>query len=437
MNATVNQVLKNTTRIVNSQKRLAKARGEDFNVFSVLNMERKENRTHSAFIKALLDPKGKHYQGEKFLKLFLEVIKVGNNHFVTSNKSLNSFETRDAKIILEKYIGRKKINKRESNHSKFENPKQQGGRIDIFLQDKKGNTICIENKIDATDQEAQIKRYYNYNTANNCVLYLNKFGDAPDKKSSLELEQKKDYLIISYNDHIIKWLDLCLKESVSLPILRENIRQYILLIKKITHTVTNQEKQELKQEMFSKSNIEASKTIASNYFRLENEIKEDFRKAVYDKLISLRELNDFDIDIDKNRPASKTYSVIWLKFKKNNKNKFYGIESFSGTGHSNGNMFIGILDADNKKNKIPNLVFAKLQDDKLMKVSNSWWPLAYKIDYKNEIINLSDKNILSLIANKNSAEFNKVVDVVVKRTLEFIEDTKPEFLEFLNNIETQ
>ena len=46
-------------------------RGENFNVFRLLDIENKED-AHSRFIAELLDPRGSHGQEDYFLRLFLE-----------------------------------------------------------------------------------------------------------------------------------------------------------------------------------------------------------------------------------------------------------------------------------------------------------------------------------------------------------------------------
>lgn len=48
--------------------------GGDFNIFSVLNMERLEVRTHSALIYELLNPNGSHSQDHTYLKIFIDDI---------------------------------------------------------------------------------------------------------------------------------------------------------------------------------------------------------------------------------------------------------------------------------------------------------------------------------------------------------------------------
>jgi len=73
----------------------------------------------------LLKPDGSHLKGDLFLRLFLKVI--GND----------TLELESVKVITEYYIGR------------VDAKGKTGGRIDIFIFDKRGFSISIENKIDA------------------------------------------------------------------------------------------------------------------------------------------------------------------------------------------------------------------------------------------------------------------------------------------------
>jgi len=67
-------LLQNTHKIVDHNHKLTIARGEHFNLFSILGIESRENKTHSAFLAEMLDPKGSHLKNEVFLKLFLQVV---------------------------------------------------------------------------------------------------------------------------------------------------------------------------------------------------------------------------------------------------------------------------------------------------------------------------------------------------------------------------
>lgn len=54
----------------------ARETGRNFNIFSILGAEGSETSTHSAFLAELLNRKGSHGQGGKFLELFINTLKV-------------------------------------------------------------------------------------------------------------------------------------------------------------------------------------------------------------------------------------------------------------------------------------------------------------------------------------------------------------------------
>ena len=124
---TSKNLLGNVKRILKHQEEIKKLKGENFNVFSILKMESKENGTHSAFLGELLNPKGAHNFGNIFLHLFLQ--QIGNEEL-----DLNATE-----VILEYSLGA------------VNDTAKTGGRVDIYIKDATNNTICIENKIYATE----------------------------------------------------------------------------------------------------------------------------------------------------------------------------------------------------------------------------------------------------------------------------------------------
>jgi hypothetical protein len=255
-------LLKSTNRVLKHHNELSKAKGEHYNMFSVFQIETRENKTHSNFLADLLNPKGAHQMGAVFLDLFLKVIKPeieqGDKKF--KDKFPNrSFDTSKVFVKAEYSIGPKNLCEEEGE----DEANATGGRIDIFLRDKNGTIICIENKIHAIDQNKQIQRYYNHKTAKNTVFYLTLKGEDPSPESMLKLISGKDFFNISYKEHIIEWLELCLKEVTNFTNLRETINQYILLIKKLTYQLTNQKMKEDLQRLISENYL-SSKTIESS-----------------------------------------------------------------------------------------------------------------------------------------------------------------------------
>jgi hypothetical protein len=256
---TEKNILKAVSRLIDSDKLQTKLRGEAFNVFSILGLEAKEDRTHSAFIAELLDPSGSHLMGPVFLDLFLEILEL-----------TDVIKTQSVTVECERGVGAVDYEGRT------------GGRIDIFLTDKK-NTISIENKIFARDQPCQIERYINYNKSNNTVLYLTLGGTEPHKESRGEYKSGQDYECISYENHIIAWLERCLEKSYKEPILRESLRQYIILIKKLTGQFSGAQ---MNNELFKiiKENYKSARAIASSVDIAEQRVAAELFEAVKNEL---------------------------------------------------------------------------------------------------------------------------------------------------------
>ncbi|AXP82682.1 hypothetical protein CJ739_3620 [Mariniflexile rhizosphaerae] len=231
------KLLKDTGRILEHQKEIAVLKGENFNVFSILKLESKENGTHSAFLGELLNPKGSHNFGSTFLQLFLQQIKDERINIAS------------AQVILEYSIG-------ANNHLT-----KTGGRVDIYIKDRINNTICIENKIYASDQSFQLKRYANHNYERNKVFYLTLNGEEPSDGSKDDLKVNEHYYCISYRTTIIEWLEACLKEATDQPIVRESIKQYIILLKKLTNQLTDSKMENEIKDMI-KSNYLSARTIS-------------------------------------------------------------------------------------------------------------------------------------------------------------------------------
>jgi hypothetical protein len=192
-------------QISNINKRyneIAQVTGENFNIFNILKIERKEDM-HSKFIAMLLDPLGAHGKGDVFLKLFLKEIKI------------EDFPCENARVTTEKFIG-------------FDPTHESGGRVDITISNDKNKRIFIENKIDSGEHGNQMYRYSKEDP--HVLLYLTLDGHRPENSRGLI----KKYESISYKEHIINWLKECIKETANSSLLRETLRQYIILIEQLT-----------------------------------------------------------------------------------------------------------------------------------------------------------------------------------------------------------
>lgn len=195
---------------------LQKHRGDKFNIFSILKMERLEVNTHSAFLYEFINPKGTHYQDDKYLRIFIdEVLKI------------EDFDFENVKV----------------NRETFTNTSR---RIDFTIENK-DYYIAIEMKIDATDQDNQLSDYYEYAKKQNKeykVYYLTLDGkDASEK--SFKNREIIDYEKISFQFHILNFMEKSIEKSANLPIIRESLIQY----KNLILNITNQTTQEIQMEI--------------------------------------------------------------------------------------------------------------------------------------------------------------------------------------------
>ena len=237
----IETIIEEVNSRINEAKNLKSQIDENFNLFFLLNVERKETSTHSAFLCELLNPRGVHKKGYTFLDLFLTQLGM-----------VSHLKNKPVFVTQEYYIGQVNLTKKE------------GGRIDIFLQDSSGKCISIENKIDAELQPFQIERYVNYNPRrqeanegnSNKVFYLTLTGeDSPTgEMPPAEFKKKYPYSAISYKDDVLEWLRNCLTELEKDTILYSCIKQYIHLIVKLT-----------KQDTRTTMTTEIQKIIMNNY----------------------------------------------------------------------------------------------------------------------------------------------------------------------------
>lgn len=352
----IGSLLDNTSRIVKHQEEIKILRGENFNIFSILRMESKENGTHSAFLGELLNPDGSHF----FKTIFLE-------HFLRTIDYQGKLETKTANLILEKHIGTK------NNESK------EGGRIDIYIYDAKGNTISIENKIYANDQENQIERYVNHNRSKNTVYYLTLNGEEASAISkSQSIKEGIDYFCISYKKTVIEWLEYCLKDAVEQPILRESIKQYILLIKKLTNQLNDVKMSKEIQELI-RNNYLSAKTIEANVSKVELEITYQFLLEIKKEIEKVL-INDWHIIVDDDLHNSYTglriEHVNWggIQVKLEGQSKITWQESIYGI-----NAYNQTWDRQDLKNKLSEIDILQTN----FKESNAW-------PYYKTIINFSN-----------------------------------------------
>lgn len=302
-------------KILNDKLEIKKLRGNnDYNLFLALLDINDEVRLHSRFIYSLLDPNSSHYQKELFLELFIKVCGLENF----------GLDPQIAKVYKE-----------------YEN-------IDIYITDG-AKHIILENKINAGDQEAQIKRYIetiqkeNDGEADIYVLFLSKKGREPSdySLSGLKIEGGKilekngnevaKFKAVSYNKEIMEWLDSCLDDAGNLANLVAVISQYKNVIEKIYG--------EYKGVEIDAEKI--SKIILENY-----DIVDEIRNKYFD-MANANRLNEFMSNVK--TELEKRLSQEWcVKIKKADVSRCFAPIFFYKHSWGNDRVLTFALEFDNR-----------------------------------------------------------------------------------------
>jgi hypothetical protein len=207
-------LLQHSTKIIKDYDALYREKGLKYNIFKIARITEKEV-IMCRVIADLLNPKGSHYKGDIYLKLFWNIVSSKMENRLILNAA-------NAKVITEYST--------DANR-----------RIDIVIDD--GNIfIPIEAKIFAGEQEDQVKDYAKYSRAKNKgknipVLFLTLYG------RESETAEENEYLSISFHEDIISWLEQCLKlsETEKTPPIREVIKQLLDAINLLLGTTEDKE----------------------------------------------------------------------------------------------------------------------------------------------------------------------------------------------------
>lgn len=235
-------------KLFKEEQKKQKQRGlNDYNMVNIVRKENAEVGMHSNVIYSLIDPNGLHYQDDLFLKIFIKDV----------------LEINDFGDILS-------VQAEESTN--------ENRRVDFTIKSS-NYYVGIEMKIDAADLENQISHYYEdliekaLKDSNQKVkiYYLTKNG----KDASFHSHNNKVTPVkISFEKHILQWIENCQKEVKNITNLNEAFKNYKDIVKKITNKYKGRvmllEDELLKNE---------------KYYELAREISEAFQKAKYAKRI--------------------------------------------------------------------------------------------------------------------------------------------------------
>jgi len=278
-------LLENIEEIKQKHEVLNQREAKGFNVFSLLLKAGDEDNLHTKFLYDLLNPQGSHHQGTLFLELFLAELKLE-----ISSSSLVGF--------------------REKYH------------IDILLKSST-NAILIENKIYSHDHSSQLSRYVKkmrregYKKKQITLIYLTLFGHAPT-----EQKMQKSVTIVSYRKDIVNWLNACIVKTENIPILRETLKQYLNLVKELTHQSTEKGFMlDTKNFLLKENNLQKVIALEEAIVEAKIEVQLDFWHTLLAKLIPHYAFSFYNL----NKDSSLRHSVRrYYKLQKNAKD--YGIK---------------------------------------------------------------------------------------------------------------
>jgi hypothetical protein len=199
--------------LVETSKESSNRHGERFNIFSILGVQRDENRTHSRYLAELLSPTGRHGEGSRFLDAFVK----------------------DVLGLALAVSGRTKVTRELATEDRR--------RVDIVVESP-DLIIGIEVKIDAGDQKSQLHDYFTElnqrakNRKKAVLVYLTLDGKPPSAYSLRDLEQENVHCL-SFSKDIHQWIDRSAGLCEHKPELSYALIQYMRLLETLTGAGTS------------------------------------------------------------------------------------------------------------------------------------------------------------------------------------------------------
>ena len=269
--------------------------GAGFNVFRLCGVDHYETM-HSKILAEFLNPKGSHGQGKLFLDLFCEMLgRLGFDGNFSSNVNVSTEFTG--------YIKGESV-----------------GRFDILIEDSSTSSVCvIENKIFASEQPEQLKRYADWLRRERkgwkqVLVFLTLNGREAWSIKDQTLYQRVAYVSQSKKPSLVDWIDSCLKkiDGEDKPFIQSALKQYKKLI--INLSTGEQAMSEALLEIIKdeKFMMEAAEKIALHY----DDVKWKILKEVADEIASKvqRNLNVdcLEIDYAYQKKSSEPGYAFWI-----------------------------------------------------------------------------------------------------------------------------
>ena len=189
------------------QRQIEKKEATGFNIFDLIEPD--ENKL-SDILAGLLDPKGKHGQGDQFLRLLLEQLNIDSPHLLTKS----------ATVLREAPTHQIRKYRR---------------RMDILVRMENGVLLAIENKVDSLEQPEQVQDYLKHLqccAVNEKLIYLTPDGRPPQslKPTIINRHAKNGKLYCwSYQRELRLWLEVC-RENCNAARIRDFLTDFIVYI---------------------------------------------------------------------------------------------------------------------------------------------------------------------------------------------------------------
>lgn len=308
-------LLENVAKKQDGQKK----RGlNNYNMVNVVRKATHEVGMHSNIIFSLINPDGEHFQGDLFLNVFIE------------------------KVILPK-LGLKKLEDFGEVHSvEAEELTEENRRIDFTIKSE-NYLIGIEMKVNASDLRHQVSHYYaqleKESTGQEVyIFYLTKFGTRPSpislevkKGEKTTFEPSKHMKMISFSDHILKWINASQKEVNNITNLDMALKNYKEIVEKITNKYKGNVVTITEELLQNKSELK----LALELDKVMNQIKAEVLMNFFTKVIDSLKNNGYKdvVPTDLNRYVDDAKCKAYFK-QDRNKPKYFGIFVDCGFGQN-------------------------------------------------------------------------------------------------------
>lgn len=309
-----------------------------FNVFEVLSVQYKEV-IMCRMLKDLLDPKGKHGKGNKFLKLFFKVINESSGEIVSDEDLDKSYKSNEIVVDCEHEI-------------------DDNRRIDILIR-VGARYIPIEVKIYAGEQQNQVHDYLNYcnkmqkqdgSNDKTVLLYLTLDGHNPSaysvgckisnesagpcseyieqdcsnedsiqheelkektksKDSTKFIDQDKTIIPISFKDEICRFLEQCIKKADN-ESLFSNLKQYLYAIETISGKASTPVIETLSKKLKNKADFKAVDALNDALAVSKTNFLQDLFELIEKKLKAKFFSNLSKVGQNDQKPKSLPYKLL-------------------------------------------------------------------------------------------------------------------------------